>query len=194
MKVDTYDRAKRCMDVGMAAVGLAAFTIPLVAIAAAIRATSPGPAIHWSRRIGRNNLEFMMPKFRTMRMDTPQMATHLMTNSESFVTPIGRLLRRTSLDELPQLLSILRGDMTFVGPRPALFNQNDLVKLRTEQGVHKLTPGLTGWAQVNGRDDLPIPEKVTFDAYYLTHRSWRLDFQILIRTALKAFTGEGVNH
>ena len=135
-----------------------------------------------------------MPKFRTMRVDTPQLPTHLMTDSARFVTPIGRFLRRASLDELPQLLSIIRGDMSFVGPRPALFNQDDLVQLRTERGVQRLVPGLTGWAQVNGRDDLPIPAKVGYDAHYLAHRSLLFDFQILVRTALKAVIGEGVSH
>lgn len=189
-----YDKLKRGIDVGVSAGALAALAVPLVAIAAAIRLTSPGPAIHWSRRVGRDNREFKMPKFRTMRTDTPQVATHLMTDPAKFVTPVGQFLRRTSLDELPQLLSILKGDMTLVGPRPALYNQDDLVRLRTERGVHKLVPGLTGWAQINGRDELPIPVKVDFDAYYLEHRSTKLDFEVLVRTAVKAVTGEGVNH
>lgn len=167
---------------------------PMLAIAAAVRLTSKGPAIHWSRRIGKDNREFRMPKFRTMAADTPQMATHLMTTAVNYVTPLGRILRITSLDELPQLYSILKGDMSFVGPRPALFNQDDLIALRTEKGVHQLVPGLTGWAQVNGRDDLPIPVKVDFDAYYLEHRSLALDMRIILMTALKTLRAEGINH
>jgi O-antigen biosynthesis protein WbqP len=189
-----YDKAKRVVDIGVSASALTALALPLAAIAVAIRVTSKGPAIHWSRRIGRDNREFKMPKFRTMRTDTPQVATHLMNDPSRFVTPVGKLLRKTSLDELPQLLSILKGDMSLVGPRPALYNQDDLVQLRTERGVAQLVPGLTGWAQINGRDELPIPVKVDFDAYYLEHRSLRLDLEILVRTALKAVTAEGVNH
>ena len=191
---DRYERTKRMLDIFLAAAGLAVLAVPLTSIAAVIRLTSPGPAIHWSRRIGRDNREFKMPKFRTMRVDTPQLPTHLMTDSARFVTPIGRFLRRTSLDELPQLLSIIRGDMSFVGPRPALFNQDDLKKFRSERGVQHLTPGLTGWAQVNGRDELPIPDKVAYDSYYLAHRSLRFDLQILAKTFLKASVGEGVSH
>src|SRR3546814_649504 len=143
----------------------------MAAIALAVRATSPGPAIHWSERVGRDNGRFMMPKFRTMRIDTPNVATHLLEEPRRWVTPIGRVLRRASLDELPQVWSILKGDMSVVGPRPALFNQDDLVALRTEAGVHRLTPGLTGWAQINGRDDLTIPEKVALDAQCLERAS-----------------------
>jgi O-antigen biosynthesis protein WbqP len=189
-----YHRAKRIFDFTLASTGLIAMALPMAGIAAVIRLTSWGPAVHWSRRIGRDNREFRMPKFRTMRMDAPQRPTHLMTEAECFVTPVGRLLRRASLDELPQLYSILVGDMSFVGPRPALFNQDDLIKLRTEKNVHRLTPGLTGWAQINGRDELPIPTKVDYDTYYLEHRSLWLDAQILAKTVRKALTAEGVQH
>lgn len=189
-----YEQLKRAVDIGVSASALAALALPLAAIAVAIRVTSKGPAIHWSRRIGRDNAEFQMPKFRTMRTDTPQLATHLMADPSRFVTPVGKFLRKTSLDEVPQLLSILKGDMSLVGPRPALYNQDDLIQLRTERGVQKLVPGLTGWAQINGRDELPIPVKVDFDAYYLEHRSLLLDIQIILRTALKAVTAEGVDH
>jgi O-antigen biosynthesis protein WbqP len=189
-----YEKAKRALDFGVSLGALTALSVPLVAIAAAIRATSKGPAIHWSRRIGKDNREFKMPKFRTMRTDTPQLATHLMQDPAQFVTPVGKFLRKTSLDELPQLFSILTGDMSLVGPRPALYNQDDLVQLRTERGVHRLVPGLTGWAQINGRDELPIPTKVDFDAYYLENRSLLLDLKIIAHTAIKAITGEGVDH
>jgi O-antigen biosynthesis protein WbqP len=189
-----YPLLKRVFDASVAAVSLVSLSLPMATIAAVIRLTSPGPAIHWSRRVGRNNREFSMPKFRTMRVDTPQLATHLMTAPGQYVTAIGRILRQTSLDELPQLYSILKGDMSFVGPRPALFNQDDLVALRTECGIHELTPGLTGWAQVNGRDELPIPVKVELEQYYLRHRSFRLDLAIMLRTLAKALTGEGVEH
>ena len=163
MDIDSYDQAKRAIDVAISAAGLFVLALPLGIIGLVIRASSPGPAIHWSRRVGKGNREFLMPKFRTMRIDTPQLATHLMTDADCYLTPVGRVLRRTSLDELPQLVSILRGDMSIVGPRPALYNQDDLIRLRTERGIHQLTPGLTGWAQVNGRDDLPIPVKVSYE-------------------------------
>jgi O-antigen biosynthesis protein WbqP len=189
-----YETVKRALDIGVSAGALTALALPLTAIAVAVKVTSKGPVIHWSRRVGKDNLEFKMPKFRTMRTDTPQVATHLMNDPLRYVTPVGKFLRKTSLDELPQLISILKGDMTLVGPRPALYNQDDLVELRTERGVHKLVPGLTGWAQINGRDELPIPTKVDFDAHYLSHRSLRLDLEIIVRTALKAFTGDGVTH
>jgi O-antigen biosynthesis protein WbqP len=166
--------------------------LPLLLIAALVRATSPGPAIHWSKRVGQGNALFLMPKFRTMRIDTPQVATHLMSEPERWLTPIGGFLRRTSLDELPQLLSVLRGDMSLVGPRPALFNQDDLVALRTQAGVEVLRPGLTGWAQINGRDDLPIPVKVRLDAEYLQRRSFGLDLKILLITL--AGGAKGVSH
>lgn len=194
MKFVTYDLAKRVMDLSLASASLAAFSLPMAAVALAIRATSTGPALHWSRRIGRDNHEFLMPKFRTMAANAPQLPTHLMANAQNYVTPFGNFLRKTSVDELPQLLSILKGDMSFVGPRPALFNQDDLVSLRTEKGVHRLVPGLTGWAQVNGRDELPIRKKVDLDAYYLENRSILLDLKIIALTALKAVTAEGVKH
>ncbi|HSW61833.1 MAG TPA: sugar transferase [Dissulfurispiraceae bacterium] len=185
---------KRLFDVTCALFLSLFLAVPMLLIAAAIRLTSPGPALHWSKRIGMNNSIFLMPKFRTMRSDAPAVATHLLLNPENFVTPIGRFLRKTSLDELPQLYSILKGTMTFVGPRPALFNQDDLVVLRTEQGIHRLVPGLTGWAQINGRDELPIPVKVSYDKYYLENRSFLFDFKILFLTFLKVMKKEGVSH
>ena len=160
----------------------------------AVKGTSPGPALYWSDRIGRNNRVFKMPKFRSMRIDTPAVATHLLQNPDQWLTPIGSFLRKSSLDELPQLWSILKGDMSFVGPRPALFNQDDLIALRTNAGVHKLVPGLTGWAQVNGRDELPIPEKVKLDLEYLHRRSFGFDLWILWLTLLKIVRRDGVSH
>ncbi len=160
----------------------------------AVRLTSTGPAVYWSDRVGRNNLAFKMPKFRTMRIDAPAVATHLLPNPDQWLTPIGSFLRKSSLDELPQLWSILRGEMSFVGPRPALFNQDDLTTLRTEAGVHILVPGLTGWAQVNGRDELPILDKIKLDAEYLRRRSFRFDLWILWLTLLKVLRRDGVSH
>jgi len=168
--------------------------VPVLLVAMAVRFTSKGPALYWSDRVGRNNVIFRMPKFRTMRVGTPEVATHLLEDARSHLTPIGSFLRKSSLDELPQLWSILAGDMSFVGPRPALFNQQDLIALRTEQGVHTLVPGLTGWAQVNGRDDLPIPEKVALDVEYLVHQDFWFDVKILWMTFLKVFLREGVSH
>jgi O-antigen biosynthesis protein WbqP len=169
--------------------------IPLILlIALLVRLSSKGPALYWSDRVGRNNVLFKMPKFRSMRVGTPAVATHLMTDPGAYLTPIGSFLRRTSLDELPQLWSILEGNMSFVGPRPALFNQEDLIALRTSAGVHTLVPGLTGWAQINGRDELPIPEKVEFDAEYLRRRSLAFDLQILWLTALRVIRRDGVAH
>lgn len=185
---------KRAFDLALALAVATLLALPMLLIAIAVRLTSAGPALYWSDRIGRGNRVFRMPKFRTMRVETPALATHLLTNPGDYLTPIGGFLRRTSLDELPQLWSILRGDMSFVGPRPALFNQDDLIELRTKQGVHELVPGLTGWAQVNGRDDLSIPDKVALDAHYLRHRSMAMDLAIIARTALSAVTGEGVRH
>ena len=179
----------------MVALGLLLpFSIPLLIIAFLVKATSRGPALYWSDRVGKNNTIFRMPKFRTMRTDTPAVATHLLSNPDVYLTPIGNFLRKSSLDELPQLLSILKGDMSFVGPRPALFNQDDLVALRSEKGVQILTPGLTGWAQINGRDELPIPVKVEFDEYYLKHRSFLFDLKILFLTFFKVVRREGVTH
>jgi O-antigen biosynthesis protein WbqP len=166
----------------------------MLLVALAVRLTSRGPALYWSDRVGRENAIFKMPKFRTMRTETPAVATHLLADADKFITPVGKFLRRSSLDELPQLLSILAGDMSFVGPRPALFNQDDLIGLRTAKGVQRITPGLTGWAQVNGRDDLPIPVKVDFDEYYLKNRSIILDVKILVMTFFQAFMGKGVKH
>lgn len=185
---------KRAFDLMLALVAAAILALPILVVAVLVRLTSPGPALHWSDRVGANNRIFRMPKFRTMRVDTPQVATHLLADPAAYLTPIGGFLRRSSLDELPQLWSILKGDMSFVGPRPALFNQDDLVALRTEHGVHRLVPGLTGWAQINGRDDLPIPVKVEYDAEYLRRRSFWFDLRILWLTALKVVRREGVSH
>ncbi len=185
---------KRLVDLAVALVAAVLLFLPIVMTALAVRLTSPGPALYWSDRVGRNNRIFKMPKFRSMRIDTPAVATHLLQNPEQWLTPIGSFLRKSSLDELPQLWSILIGDMSFVGPRPALFNQGDLIALRTEKGVHELVPGLTGWAQVNGRDELPIPQKVALDAEYLQRRSLWFDLKILWMTALKVLAREGVSH
>jgi O-antigen biosynthesis protein WbqP len=186
--------SKRIFDMVFATLLLLVFTLPMAVIAAAIRLTSSGPALYWSRRIGRDNVEFNMPKFRTMRVGTPAVATHLMKNPHAFLTPIGSFLRRTSLDELPQLWSILVGDMSFVGPRPALFNQDDLVALRATAGVDRLRPGLTGWAQVNGRDELAVAEKVRFDKEYLLKRSFWLDLRILFLTFRNVLISKGIAH
>jgi O-antigen biosynthesis protein WbqP len=183
---------KRLFDILLALV-LGILLLPAMAIiAVAIRLTSPGPAIYWSRRVGRNNRLFWMPKFRTMYVGAPEVATHLLIESRKWITPVGRWLRKTSLDELPQLWSILVGDMSFVGPRPALFNQHDLIQLRTQAGVHTLRPGLTGWAQIHGRDELSVPMKVVLDTFYLQNRSFWLDLYILVTTAAKVVRGEGV--
>lgn len=185
---------KRAFDIVIATTGLALAWPLLLALALAVRLDSPGPAIHWSRRVGRANRIFAMPKFRTMRTDTPDVATHLLEDPARWVTPLGRFLRRSSLDELPQLWSVLTGDMSLVGPRPALFNQDDLVALRTAAGVDDLRPGVTGWAQVNGRDELPIAEKVRLDREYLDRMSFGFDLAILLATARVALTGRGVSH
>ena len=166
----------------------------MIVVAALICLSSDGPIIHWSKRIGRNNSVFKMPKFRTMLQGTPPIATHLLPDPERWITPVGKLLRKFSLDELPQLYSVLKGDMCLVGPRPALFNQNDLIALRTRKGVHRLKPGITGWAQVNGRDELPIPVKVRFDEEYLRKRSLRFDLKILLLTVIGCLKGKGVAH
>jgi O-antigen biosynthesis protein WbqP len=170
---------------------LAAF---MLLIAIVVRLTSKGSALYWSDRVGKNNKIFKMPKFRSMLTNTPAVATHLLNNPDSFLSPIGGFLRRSSLDELPQLLSVLKGDMSFVGPRPALFNQEDLIALRTEKGVDKLLPGITGWAQVNGRDELSIPDKVILDAEYLNRQSFWFDVKILWMTFLKVIKRDGVSH
>lgn len=185
---------KRLFDLALAVPAALILLVPIALVALAVRLTSPGPALYWSDRVGRHNRLFRMPKFRSMRTDTPAVATHLLDDPTRWLTPIGPFLRKSSLDELPQLWSILKGDMSFVGPRPALFNQDDLIALRTEAGVHELVPGLTGWAQVNGRDELPIPQKVALDAEYLRKRSWRFDLRILWLTAVKVLRREGVQH
>jgi len=185
---------KRIIDLVLIIFALSALILPIGIVALLVRLTSKGPALYWSDRIGRNNTIFKMPKFRSMRVGTPAVATHLLANPESVLTPIGSFLRKSSLDELPQLWSILVGDMSFVGPRPALFNQDDLVALRTEYGVHQLMPGLTGWAQVNGRDELPIPEKVNFDVEYLQRQSVSFDLYIIWLTFVKVIRRDGVTH
>jgi O-antigen biosynthesis protein WbqP len=187
-------RTKRVFDVMVALPVLLLLLLPLLLIALLIKATSRGQVLHWSDRVGKNNTIFRMPKFRSMRIDTPQLPTHLLSDLAIYLTPIGSFLRRTSLDELPQLWSILAGDLSFVGPRPALFNQDDLVALRTERGIHQLVPGLTGWAQVNGRDELPIPVKVQFDYEYLQRRSLKFDLVIICMTAVKVLRSEGIRH
>ena len=185
---------KRLFDFFMGAILFPLLAIPMLITAIAVRLTSTGPVLYWSDRVGRDNAIFRMPKFRSMRMDTPAVATHLMSDAETFLTPIGGFLRRYSLDELPQLFSILKGDMSFVGPRPALFNQEDLIALRTEKGIDKLLPGVTGWAQVNGRDKLSIPEKVDLDVEYLNHQSFWFDLKILWMTLLKVIKRDNVSH
>jgi len=185
---------KRALDIVGGLAGLVILSPLLAGLAIAVRLESPGPALHWSKRVGRRNRIFVMPKFRTMRLGTPDVATHLLDDPDRWVTPLGRFLRRTSLDEIPQLWSVLKGDMSLVGPRPALFNQDDLVALRTEAGVDALRPGLTGWAQINGRDELPIPEKAELDRQYLERMSFAFDLRILAVTALSALSGRGVSH
>ena len=185
---------KRVFDVFLGCLAALILFVPVLLVAMAVRLTSKGPALYWSDRVGRNNTIFKMPKFRSMRLGTLTMATHLLSNPELHLTPIGGALRKSSLDELPQLWCILKGDMSFVGPRPALFNQDDLIELRTLQGVHLLVPGLTGWAQINGRDELPIPVKVAFDAEYMRRRSFNFDALILWRTFIKVIKREGVTH
>lgn len=185
---------KRLFDLllGFCAAIILAFPILLVALT--VRLTSLGPALYWSDRVGKENRVFKMPKFRSMRVGTPAVATHLLQDPKVYLTPIGSFLRKSSLDELPQLWSILKGDMSFVGPRPALFNQDDLITLRTAYGVHELVPGLTGWAQINGRDELPIPDKVKLDAEYLRRRSLGFDIYILWLTFVKVIRRDGVSH
>lgn len=185
---------KRFFDLSLALIAAVLLALPVLFVALVVRLTSQGPALYWSDRVGRHNRVFRMPKFRSMRIDTPAVATHLLQDPDQWLTPIGSFLRQSSLDELPQLWSILKGDMSFVGPRPALFNQDDLIKLRTEMGVHDLMPGLTGWAQINGRDELPIPQKVQLDVEYLQRRSFLFDLKILRMTALKVLARDGVSH
>jgi len=186
--------SKRFFDIFMASFLLLVLAGVLALVAMAVKITSQGKALYWSKRIGKDNRVFLMPKFRTMRTDAPVVATHLLDNPDVYLTPIGKFLRTTSLDELPQLYSIFVGHMSFVGPRPALFNQDDLIELRTLAGVHALTPGLTGWAQVNGRDELPIPDKVELDKVYLQRQSWFFDLRILLLTFVKVMRKEGVVH
>ena len=185
---------KRLCDLVLGLTAAAVLLAPLVVVAMLVRLTSPGPALYWSDRVGRHNKIFKMPKFRSMQVGTPAVATHMLGNPSAYLTPIGPFLRKSSLDELPQLWSILLGDMSFVGPRPALFNQHDLIELRTQKNVHTLVPGLTGWAQVNGRDELPIPQKVAFDAEYLQRQSLWFDINILWITFLKVVRRDGVSH
>ena len=185
---------KRGFDLISSSLLLIVFAIPMALIALVVKLTSKGSVLYWSDRVGRENRIFRMPKFRSMRVDVPQVATHLLPEPCVYLTPIGRFLRRTSLDELPQLFSILARDMSFVGPRPALFNQDDLVALRTERGIHVLMPGLTGWAQINGRDELPIPVKAQFDYEYLQRRSFKFDLYIIFKTAFKVVRGDGIQH
>ena len=185
---------KRLFDAAAALLLLSLLGLPILGIAILVKITSRGPVLYWSNRIGINNSVFRMPKFRTMKVDTPPVATHLLSNPDSYLTSVGPVLRKFSLDELPQLWSIIKGDMSFIGPRPALYNQDDLIKLRTEKGIHRLIPGITGWAQVNGRDDLPIPVKVEFEEYYLKNRSLLFDLEILWMTLIKVLKKEGIQH
>jgi len=185
---------KRLFDFGLAFVAVILLSPVLLVVVLLIKLTSKGPAVYWSNRVGRDNVIFRMPKFRSMRIDTPQVATHLLGKPDAYLTSIGGFLRKSSLDELPQLWSILKGDLSFVGPRPALFNQDDLVELRTKYGIEKLVPGLTGWAQINGRDDLSIPAKVEFEREYLERRSFGFDLKIIVMTLVKAVRSEGVSH
>ncbi len=184
----------RLFDLILATILIIVLLVPMLLIALAIRLTSKGPALYWSKRVGINNSIYKMPKFRTMKVDAPEVATHLFLAPENFLSPIGGFIRRTSLDELPQLISIFKGDMSFVGPRPALFNQDDLIALRLEKGLHKILPGLTGWAQVNGRDDLSILEKVTFEVEYMQKKSFWFDSKILWMTLLKVINIKGISH
>jgi len=185
---------KRLLDLTLASLAALLFLLPAALIALLIKLTSNGPVLYWSDRIGRDNRVFRMPKFRSMRLGTPAVATHLLADPQAYLTPIGSFLRRSSLDELPQLWSVLVGDMSLVGPRPALYNQHDLIALRTQRGVHSLLPGLTGWAQVNGRDELPISDKVEYDVAYLRNQSAWLDLRILCLTVAKVLFRDGVSH
>ena len=185
---------KRLFDIAVTLLAGLILLLPLLLTALLVKLTSPGPVLYWSERVGRYNRIFKMPKFRSMRVGTPALATHLLDNPQAWLTPVGSFLRKSSLDELPQLWSIFKGDMSLVGPRPALFNQHDLIALRTQCGVHELVPGLTGWAQINGRDELPIPQKVALDVQYLERRSFWFDMKILIFTFIKVIKHESVSH
>lgn len=185
---------KRLFDLCLALSAALILVFPFLLVWLMVRLTSKGPALYWSDRVGRCNVIFKMPKFRSMRVDTPAVATHLLNNPQQFLTPIGSFLRKSSLDELPQLLSIIKGDMSFVGPRPALFNQDDLIALRTQHGVDALVPGLTGWAQINGRDELPIPDKVNLDVAYMKRQSLWFDVKIIVLTFVKVLRRDGIQH
>ncbi|WP_319409909.1 sugar transferase [uncultured Desulfosarcina sp.] len=189
-----YEREKRLFDITLCAFLWGLLALPLLIIGIAVKLSSFGPIIFWSSRIGLHNRLFRMPKFRTMKVDTPIVATHLLSLPDRHLTPVGKVLRKYSIDELPQFFSVLKGDMTFVGPRPALFNQDDLIHLRTEKGVHRLVPGITGWAQINGRDELPIPAKVELDDFYLKHRCFALDLRILFMTLFSVAGSKGIVH
>ena len=189
-----YDEMKRLFDVVLSVFLLFLSSILMLLVALLVKLTSEGPVLYWSDRVGINNAIFKMPKFRTMYIDTPPVATHMLENPDTYLTPIGSFLRKFSLDELPQLWSVLKGDMSFIGPRPALFNQDDLIELRTKKGIHCLVPGITGWAQINGRDELPVPVKVEFDEYYLKNKSFLFDLRILWMTLMKVLRQEGVQH
>lgn len=189
-----YCILKRTLDIIFCLVCIALFVLPAIVITILIKISSPGPAIYWSKRIGQSNKTFLMPKFRSMNINTPQVATHLLSDSNQHVTSIGKLLRKSSLDELPQIYSVLIGDMSFVGPRPALFNQHDLIELRTSKGIDQLKPGITGWAQINGRDSISIEKKVQLDHYYLEQKSTLLDFKVLMLTVLKVFKSDEILH
>lgn len=185
---------KRLFDIVISFIALCIISLPMLLLSVLVKITSRGPVLYWSDRVGKNNKIFRMPKLRTMRTDTPAVATHLLNDPEQYLTAVGKFLRKSSLDELPQLYNIIRGDMSFIGPRPALFNQDDLVAIRTEKGVHVLTPGLTGWAQIKGRDELSINEKVKCDEYYLKNKTFWLDMKIILITILKVFGMRGISH
>lgn len=185
---------KRSIDILVSIFFIFLLFIPLTLIAIVIKLTSDGPALYWSQRVGRYNKFFLMPKLRSMQILTPQVATHLLKDTDFYITPIGRFIRRTSIDEMPQFISVLKGDMSLVGPRPALFNQDDLIRLRTEKKIDQLRPGITGWAQINGRDELSIQTKVQYDEYYLKHASIKLDIYILLATFFKVLRKDGIKH
>jgi len=185
---------KRALDILLGLTAMVILFVPFCILSILVRLTSPGPALYWSDRVGRNNTLFSMPKLRTMRVDTPVVATHLLNDPKQFLSPIGGFLRKSSLDEIPQLWCIVRGDMSIVGPRPALFNQHNLIELRTQQGVHKVRPGLTGWAQINGRDELPLPEKVRLDVDYIARQSLAFDAKVILLTFLKVIRRDGITH
>ncbi len=194
MKCTSLLKVKRTFDLCLAVFAALILALPFLVVAMMVRLTSVGPILYWSDRVGRDNEIFKMPKFRSMRVDTPAVATHLLPDPKQFLTPVGSFLRKSSLDELPQLWSIIKGDMSFVGPRPALFNQDDLIALRTRYGVDKLVPGLTGWAQINGRDELPIPDKVKLDVEYLQNQSLWFDIKVIFLTFVKVLLRDGIQH